>query len=439
MPYSFPNNVPRPAKNWTEAEQKKCIAAANAVLGDKGTEQQAIFACIRAAGKTEHPGGKKSMFEGIVASLKELIFGKDEEADVEAGQVKARKLLEGQKSSLAVYKQADGKHRWVGVVSNHFRDNDTPREIISSAAHKEYVEYADKSGKYPELWLWHVPGSKVGQADILDFTTDGFLVASGLFDSEEVAEKLSEEKDLTMSHGFVRLKAMSAEGITDYYRMVEASPVPAGAECNPWTRFTTYKEDKEMLSETKKAFLSKFLPEDQIKALENDMESMRKAAEEAGVDWKAVETLEAEPTEATTEPHAEGDAAKFSAEDYERIGDVVYDRIAEKFQLGNLSQVLVGLNERLGKFEESAQATVKAIEVVQKEISELKQSDDEKVAKVLTPKAADAFMWMNMAASKREDTKLTDNEKDKKLLDQKPLWERIAESAAESLPKNIGG
>lgn len=61
MPYKYPDNIPRPAKNWTEAEQKKCIKAANAVLRDKGTEQDAIFACIRAAGKTKHPGGKKSV------------------------------------------------------------------------------------------------------------------------------------------------------------------------------------------------------------------------------------------------------------------------------------------------------------------------------------------------------------------------------------------
>lgn len=63
MPYSFPNNVPRPAKNWTEAEQRKCVAAANAVLDREGwegandekrkeIEREAIFACISGAGKS---------------------------------------------------------------------------------------------------------------------------------------------------------------------------------------------------------------------------------------------------------------------------------------------------------------------------------------------------------------------------------------------------
>ena len=66
MPYSYPDNIPRPAKNWTEEEQKKCIAAANAVLQDDGSEQQATFACIRAAGKTQHPGGEGKATEEVV-------------------------------------------------------------------------------------------------------------------------------------------------------------------------------------------------------------------------------------------------------------------------------------------------------------------------------------------------------------------------------------
>lgn len=60
MPYSFPDNIPKVAKNWTEAEQKKCVAAANAVLSDGGSEQDAVFACIRAAGKAKNPGGEGS-------------------------------------------------------------------------------------------------------------------------------------------------------------------------------------------------------------------------------------------------------------------------------------------------------------------------------------------------------------------------------------------
>ena len=63
MPYSYPGNIPRPARKWTPGEQKKCVSAANAVLSGGGSEQDAIFACIRAAGKTKHPGGEGSVME----------------------------------------------------------------------------------------------------------------------------------------------------------------------------------------------------------------------------------------------------------------------------------------------------------------------------------------------------------------------------------------
>jgi len=57
MPWTT-NDPPPCAKNWTDEEKKKCVETANAVLRDGGTEQDAVFACIRAAGKTQHPGGK---------------------------------------------------------------------------------------------------------------------------------------------------------------------------------------------------------------------------------------------------------------------------------------------------------------------------------------------------------------------------------------------
>jgi len=61
VPWAYPTNVPSCAKNWTAEEQQECVKAANAVLREGGSEQDAIFACIRNAGRTKHPGGKKVM------------------------------------------------------------------------------------------------------------------------------------------------------------------------------------------------------------------------------------------------------------------------------------------------------------------------------------------------------------------------------------------
>lgn len=57
MPYSYPNNIPRVAKNWSASEQRRCTAAANSVLSKNGSEQDAIFACIHAAGRSRKKQG----------------------------------------------------------------------------------------------------------------------------------------------------------------------------------------------------------------------------------------------------------------------------------------------------------------------------------------------------------------------------------------------
>lgn len=60
MPWTV-KSPPSVAKNWTEEEKEKCVKAANAVLRDGGNDEQAIYACISAAGKSK----KKNLKEAI--------------------------------------------------------------------------------------------------------------------------------------------------------------------------------------------------------------------------------------------------------------------------------------------------------------------------------------------------------------------------------------
>lgn len=53
MPWTV-ENPPKPAKNFTRSEKIKCVAAANATLEETNDEEQAIFACLRAAGKSKN-------------------------------------------------------------------------------------------------------------------------------------------------------------------------------------------------------------------------------------------------------------------------------------------------------------------------------------------------------------------------------------------------
>lgn len=52
MPWTT-ENPPPPAKNWPEGDRRICTIAANKVLREGGSEQDAIFACISAAGRSD--------------------------------------------------------------------------------------------------------------------------------------------------------------------------------------------------------------------------------------------------------------------------------------------------------------------------------------------------------------------------------------------------
>jgi len=81
MPWSYPENVPAVAESWTDAQQQRCVEAANAVLRETGDEEQAIYACIAAAGKS---GGRTMKYKSFPARFKAL--GDESEA---SGQFEA--------------------------------------------------------------------------------------------------------------------------------------------------------------------------------------------------------------------------------------------------------------------------------------------------------------------------------------------------------------
>jgi len=84
MPWTT-ENPPSVAKNWSDVEKRKCVAAANAVLREgqwesttgerrRSLEERAIFACIAAAGRS-----KKMTMSESMRSLAKWLLGDDDE------------------------------------------------------------------------------------------------------------------------------------------------------------------------------------------------------------------------------------------------------------------------------------------------------------------------------------------------------------------------
>lgn len=187
--------------------------------------------------------------------------------------------------AFRVFKDASGAWRWLAVYSNNLYDREG--EVIPLEEHKEYVAWADATRGYPELWLWHTPGTRVGQADLLDVTSEGFAVASGTFDADKqsAAKALAAIADLGVSHGFSYEDLY--DGVYRGIRTNEISPLPMEAAANQWTTFLS-QEAASMFSPEKKEFLSRVLGADAVGLLEGQLAAARAKATEQGIAFKDV-------------------------------------------------------------------------------------------------------------------------------------------------------
>jgi len=125
--------------------------------------------------------------------------------------------------------------QFVAIASNNFKDHDSPPDIITKAAHEEYVEWVTKTGHYPELRLWHLPDTRLGQVTWVE-EVNGFLVTGGIIDedSESLALKAVNEHSFNaISMGFIPVEEEAH--VIEKYRTFEVSILPEEHAANPWT------------------------------------------------------------------------------------------------------------------------------------------------------------------------------------------------------------
>ena len=181
-------------------------------------------------------------------------------------QEKARKLLSDQSegkekvdTTFRVLKQRDGSYRWLSIYSNNFRDQDNPPEIISAKSHERFVELVDKGDvPMPELWLWHVKGTRWGVADMVAYDDRGFALATGPVDKgkEHIADALAKEAEIGVSHGMPSgsiLRDETDSSVIIEHITREISPLPRSAAANKLTGFEVLTEAKEMAIPQEKA------------------------------------------------------------------------------------------------------------------------------------------------------------------------------------------
>lgn len=248
----------------------------------------------------------------------------------------------------------DGTPRWVAVYSNRYKDR--LRETLPEAAHRDFVEYVERTKAYPTLRLWHVPGADIGVADWIDYS-DGFMVATGTYYRPEYAERLKEAGPLRCSHGFkYRVKDFLPDGTYRAYRTYEISVLPAGREAN------TLQADFDpgealMLTAARREFVERVLGADKVKEVEQMLTSLKAKADAEGLAYREImDTFATFGEKADAPPEAPPPAAG--------VAEVTAAQV--QAAMAPLTEALNGLNARL-----DAQAVqVKAVADSQAEIRE---------------------------------------------------------------------
>src|SRR3990167_785959 len=280
----------------------------------------------------------------ILGRLGHRLFGKPDET---SGSADA--------GGMCIFQQKDGALRWVARYSNALKDKE--HELIVQAAHKEYIDWVYETGNFPELCLWHTPGTRFGEADWLDYS-DGFAHASGLVDTgaEHVVEALAKQKSVGVSHGF--LSWQTSDGYVEKYRTYEISVLPAEHAAAWGTDFALFGKDENMaFSEKQRKWLVDAVGEKAVAALEKSTGEV--AAGLAGkVEFKEIKAPEA-PASAPKSEEGSG-------------GAVVDPTVQLKAITDPILQSLTTLTGVLGD-------VAGAVAVLTKEVGELKTSDKERL------------------------------------------------------------
>jgi len=307
------------------------------------------------------------------------------------------------KRSFMIWKEGD-RTRYLTIYSNKYRDRDNPPEILAEQAHIDFHARVDnKEVAYPELWLWHVDGTRFGQADWVAYDKDnGFSLASGLIDKgkEAIAVNLAGVETL-VSHGMPIdsiQRDEKDETIITRYDSKEISVLPDFAAANLLTDFVILKESDMGIPEDKLDFLKDAgLSDEDLQELNDSLKAKGKQAE--GLEFK--EGKKKEDNDPVKDPVLEDETeveevAAATSPSVEEISEAIVDAVSPIKELveKNAAAIAVLTSDETERIKEVAAATPAASlsALVTASLSATKSSDtviekDDPLTKKTPPEA----------------------------------------------------
>lgn len=308
------------------------------------------------------------------------------------------------KDQFRIFKDDDGTYRWCSIWTNKYRDDDNPPEILSEAAHIDYVNAVEReqSYPYPELWFWHIPGSRFGVADLVGYDLDsGMTIAAGTIDKgkERVAELLMVSPvELGVSHsmpGAEIERDKDDPSIITRYRTEEISPLPRSKAANKMTWMSVGVDNMKLVPEAVMKKLGAVFNEEETEEVANILELSGTEAKESGREFKEEETKEEAPEEEAT-PEVE---SKETPEEEEAVEEAVSTPVETKDETENLltrEEVADGINaatemvlaEVVKAINETVTPLIEALQAQDARLQELEKPLEEKIAEVkeVTPR-----------------------------------------------------
>lgn len=310
----------------------------------------------------------------------------------------------GVSGSILIEKDATGSWRAVLFPTNNFKDRDG--EILSQAAHQEYVGWVNKNMDCaPVFATWHKAGT--ARTNPLDFVgyENGIMIASLPLTEIEAARilKMQAVVDIGLSIGGIALERDPENNkIITKYRMFEVSDLPLERAANPFTAIELISKEAQMDSKAMKEYLAGMIGDEQ--RAEKIVEKM--ALTQAELRKAGVEEKEVKPAEPAAAPVPVVNI------------DELVEKLSKELGMQQLSETIAEL-----------QAAADKVPVLEALVKELATSKEDDLVEMIQPKIEKSLSWMKTRATQKTETLLKEgDEADEKLKKSAPALTWFAEA-----------